>query len=206
VHVPTDAPRASPLAMTVLFMLMSGPIHPYEMQRRMKLWGKDIVVNVAQRASLYKTIDRLVQAGLIAVLHTQRGERFPDRTVYELTDAGLRTAREWLVEMLAIPRNEFPRFPAALSFIMALSPEQAADVLEQRETALREQLEVLQLAALGNGGAMPPRVTLLETEYLVAMAQMEFDWLTSIISQLRSGALSWTEEELRESALQFMGE
>ena len=51
--------RASPLALTVLFMLAGGPIHPYEMQRRIKLWGKDQVVNVAQRATLYKTIDRL---------------------------------------------------------------------------------------------------------------------------------------------------
>src|SRR5215472_18310500 len=101
-RMPTDAaPRSSPLAMTVLFMLLSGPIHPYEMQRRMKLWGKDQVVNVAQRANLYKTIERLLQASLIAVRQTERDQRFPERTVYELTDAGWRTAREWLVEMLA---------------------------------------------------------------------------------------------------------
>ena len=59
--------RASPLALTVLLMLIAGPIHPYELQRRIKLWGKDQVVNVAQRASLYKTIDRLTEAGLIGV-------------------------------------------------------------------------------------------------------------------------------------------
>src|SRR5215469_6024489 len=111
-------PRPSPLALTVLCMLGSGPVHPYELQRRMKLWGKDLVVNLAQRANLYKTIDRLQQSGLIAVRQTERDQRFPERTVYELTDAGAHLAREWLVEMLAVPRNEFPRFPAALSFIM----------------------------------------------------------------------------------------
>ena len=36
----------------------------------MKLWGKDQVVNLAQRASLYKTIDRLHAAGLIAIRQT----------------------------------------------------------------------------------------------------------------------------------------
>src|SRR5260370_25645720 len=117
--------RSSPLAVTVLMMLIAGPIHPYEMQRRIKLWGKDQVVNVAQRASLYKTIGRLTQAGLIAVRQTERDQRFPERTVYELTDEGLRTGRTWLVEMLASPRNEFPRFPAALSFIILLVPEQS---------------------------------------------------------------------------------
>jgi DNA-binding PadR family transcriptional regulator len=192
--------------MTVLFMLGSGPLHPYEMQRRMKLWGKDTVVNVTQRASLYKTIDRLLQAGLISVLHTERGQRFPDRTVYELTDEGMRTAREWLVEMLAVPRNEYPRFPAALSFIFALTPEQAADVLQQRETALVKQLETLLKASAGNDGPMPPRVTLLETEYLVSMTRTELSWVNNTIADLRTGVLSWTEEELMEAARQFMGE
>jgi DNA-binding PadR family transcriptional regulator len=192
--------------MTVLFMLMGEPLHPYEMQRRMKLWGKDIVVNVTQRASLYKTIDRLVQAGLIVVLHTERGERFPDRTVYELTEAGQRTAREWLVEMLAVPRNEYPRFPAALSFIFALTPEQAAEVLQRRETELVAQLEMLLKASAGNGGPMPPPVTLLETEYLVQMTRTELSFVNNVIADIRTGALSWTEEELRETARQFMGE
>src|SRR5947209_16074762 len=139
--MPADAaPRSSPLAMTVLFMLMAEPLHPYEMQRRMKLWGKDLVVNVSQRASLYKTIDRLLDAGLIAVRGTERDQRFPERTVYQRTDVGLRTARAWLVEMLGTPRNEYPRFPAALAFIMVLAPEEAAAVLEQRAASLQQQL------------------------------------------------------------------
>ena len=31
-----------------------GPLHPYGMQRLIKLWGKDQVVNVGQRANLYR--------------------------------------------------------------------------------------------------------------------------------------------------------
>src|SRR5262249_48375598 len=127
--VPPSPPlRPSPLALTVLFMLAEDPIHPYEMQRRMKRWGKEQVVNLAQRANLYEAIDRLRQAGLIAVRQTERDQRYPERTVYELTDEGRRVAHEWLVEMLAAPRNEFPRFPAALSFIMALTPDEALAV------------------------------------------------------------------------------
>src|SRR2546422_8654077 len=118
-------PRPSPLALTVLLMLLGGPLHPYEMQRRMKLWGKDQVVNLAQRANLYKTIERLREAGLIAVRQTERDQRFPERTVYELTEAGWRTGRGWLTAMLLAPRNEFPEVPAALSFPVGLTPEDA---------------------------------------------------------------------------------
>ena len=197
--------RASPLALTVLLMLIAGPIHPYELQRRIKLWGKDQVVNVAQRASLYKTIDRLTQAGLIAVRQTERDQRFPERTVYQLTDEGRRTGHTWLVDMLSLPRNEFPQFPAALSFIMVLVPEQARVVLEQRTAALRSHLASLEQLLAGEQGPLPPRVTLLETEYLRALTAAELSWVCGIIDELRSGALDWSEQELIEAAQSFLG-
>jgi DNA-binding PadR family transcriptional regulator len=197
--------RPSPLALTVLFMLVGEPLHPYEMQRRIKLCGKDQVVNVAQRANLYKTIERLLRAGLVAVRQTERDQRFPERTVYELTESGSRVGREWLIEMLESPRNEFPRFPAALSFIMTLAPEEARVVLERRAFAVREVLADLERVLSGADGPLPPRITLIETEYLRAMTKAELDWLCSVIDELRSGTLSWSYEELAEAAQQFLG-
>ena len=76
-----DAPhRSSPLALAVLSLLGVGPLHPYGMQRLIKLWGKDQVINVGQRGNLYKTIKRLHQEGLIAVHQMERDQRFPERT------------------------------------------------------------------------------------------------------------------------------
>ena len=80
--------RVSPLAMAVLSLLHAGPLHPYAMQRLIKEWGKDRVINVGQRANLYKTIRRLQDAGLVAVRQTERDQNYPERTVYELTEAG----------------------------------------------------------------------------------------------------------------------
>jgi DNA-binding PadR family transcriptional regulator len=189
----------------VLLMLAGGPLHPYEMQRRMRHWGKDQVVNLAQRASLYKTIDRLKQAGLIAVNKTEREQRFPERTVYELTEDGLRVGREWLAEMLATPRNEFPRFPAALSFVMGLTPEEARAVLERRAGLLREQLAKLERdLAWTQEGRRPPRVALLETEYLRAVTAAELDWVNGAVEDLRRGALTWSHEELAQAAESFL--
>ena len=88
--------------------------------------------DVAQRANLYKTIERLREGGLIEVAKVERDQRFPERTVYQLTADGWRVGREWLTEMLATPRNEFPEFPAALSFVFGLSPEEALTALERR--------------------------------------------------------------------------
>ncbi|HEX8969500.1 MAG TPA: PadR family transcriptional regulator, partial [Chloroflexota bacterium] len=183
-------PRPSPLGLTVLFMLASGPIHPYEMQRRMKLWGKGEVVNLSQRAGLYRAIARLAEAGLILVRGTERDQRFPERTVYELTPSGWSTARDWLADMLANARNEFPEFPAALSFIMGLNADEAREVLEQRASSLRARLAPLQRNMAEAERMRVPRVTLLDGDFLIASIVCELTWLERVIEELRSGALT----------------
>ncbi len=189
---------ASPLALAVLSLLEVGPLHPYGLQRLLRLWGKDAVVNVGQRASLYKTIQRLQRAGLIAVRHTERDQRFPERTVYELTDEGRRQGREWLDDMLATPRNEFPRFPAALSFAMLLGPGDLLALLERRSEALRERLAELD-RELGEYAHLP-RVTLIESEYQRAVVNAELTWVDAVAADLRSGELTWSHEELASLA------
>lgn len=106
--------RSSPLSLALLGLLEFGPLHPYGIQRLMKLWAKDQVVNVGPRANLYRTINRLHKAGLIAVLQTEHNLRFPERTVYELTEEGRATEKEWLAEMLSSPRYKFPSSPRHL--------------------------------------------------------------------------------------------
>jgi DNA-binding PadR family transcriptional regulator len=193
--------RPSPLALTVLGVLGGGPLHPYAIQSRMKTWGKDKVVNVGQRANLYKTIERLLAAGLIAVHRTERDQRFPERTLYALTDEGLRVGREWLTEMLATPRNEFPEFPAALSFIFGLTPYEALSAFERRAEALRGAVAMLDRELQDPSG--PPRLFLVETEYLRAVTAAELAWVEGIVDDLRSGELSWSPEWLTETARRF---
>jgi DNA-binding PadR family transcriptional regulator len=188
--------RPSPLALAVLGLLVAGPLHPYGMQRLIKLWGKDQVVNVGQRANLYKTIKRLREAGLIAVRQTERDQLYPERTVYELTEDGRREMLEWLTDMLAAPRNEFPQFPAALSFAMLLAPEEARAVLERRAGILREKLSRTD-DDLEAYSATLPRVTLLDDEYVRAVTTAELNWISGVLDDLRTGVLTWSEEELR---------
>src|SRR5438046_1234575 len=129
---PSPSHRRSPLALAVLALLYYKPLHPYGVQRLIKDWGKELVVNVGQRASLYKTMDRLRAAGLIDVRETTRDQQYPERTVYELTDEGRQTAERWMAEMLSTPKAEYPEFPAALSFLPMLGPNEVAEQLEQR--------------------------------------------------------------------------
>ena len=179
------APRSSPLALTVLALLHYQPLHPYGIQRLIKQWGKDQVVNVEQRTSLYRTIERLLAAGLIAVRETGRDPRYPERTVYEVTEAGRQTARRWLEEMLAEPRQEYPEFPAALSHVLARRG--------QRLAAMLAALDANTAAEAGHG---LPRIAMLENEYQRAVLAAEARWVAETVTELRSGQLTWSPAEL----------
>ncbi|SHN29801.1 PadR family transcriptional regulator [Actinacidiphila paucisporea] len=192
----SSAPRSSPLALTVLALLHYKPLHPYGIQRLVKDWGKEQVVNVRQRASLYRTIERLNGDGLIAVRETERDQQYPERTVYEVTDAGRETARAWLEEMLSAPKQEFPEFPAALSNLLLLTPEEMTEVLERRLGALTENLAGLETAMAAEATQGLPRITRLETEYLRAVTAAELEWVRTVVEDLRAGGLVWSKEQL----------
>jgi DNA-binding PadR family transcriptional regulator len=184
--------RRSPLALAILGLLENGPMHPYGIQRLIKQWGKDQVVNVGQRTSLYRMIVRLEEAGLIAVGDTERDERYPERTTYQLTDAGRTASRRWLAEIVSTPRNEFPEFPAALSFLMLLPPANALELFEERCAQLAKRITELDTELASEyEGAPIPRVVLLETEYLRAVVKAELEWIAGILDDLRGGSLTW---------------
>lgn len=192
--------RSSPLALTVLSLLHVRPLHPYGIQRLIKQWGKDEVVNVGQRTGLYRTIDRLLAADLIAVRETGRDQQYPERTVYEVTEAGRAATRQWLREMLATTKPEYPQFPAALSFTMMLLPQEAEEDLTARADQIRTQLAKLDATAEQVRQAELPRVTLLEDEFRRTMLKAELDWLDAVVSDLRSSELTWDFETLARLA------
>jgi DNA-binding PadR family transcriptional regulator len=198
-----DTPmRSSPLALTVLSLLSYKPLHPYGVQRLIKQWGKDQVVNVGQRTGLYRTIDRLLAAGLIAVRETGRDQQYPERTVYEITDEGRAMARSWLIEMLRTPKQEFPEFPAALSQLLLLEPAEMLAALGGRRDQLAASLRVMEAAMATEAERGLPRITMLESEYLRAVTSAELAWLDGVVDDLRSGRLVWSAEQL----MAFAGE
>ncbi|KVD69098.1 PadR family transcriptional regulator [Burkholderia ubonensis] len=185
--------RPSPLALAILATLTEGPLHPYGMLQQLKSRGHDEVVNVRQRTSLYQTIDRLLRDGLIAVHDTERDGAFPERTRYELTDAGRAAGEAWLRAQLAEPAREFPAFGAGLAFLPLLDADDARQQLERRIAALeaeRARLESLRNAAQAD---QVPRLFLLQNEHALVLLDAELGWVRSVVDHLRIGALRWVD-------------
>jgi DNA-binding PadR family transcriptional regulator len=185
------------LALVVLALLYEAPMHPYRMQQLIKERGKDEVVNVRQRASVYQTIDRLHRLGLIVLREITREEKWPERTVYELTDEGRRTFRDWMNEALSTRAREFPEFPVAVSLLGLLTPEEALRQLETRVAALEDEVARIDSQFSGAVAEGLPRLFLLETEYQRATLEAELEWVRTVVDDLRTGRLTWSEEWLR---------
>jgi hypothetical protein len=118
----------------------------------------------------------------------------------------MRLARDWLADMLSTPRKEFPWFPAALSFVFALPPDEALAMLQRRADALRASLAELDRGLAGELYPLPPRLFLLEVEYLRAVTAAELAWLDGVLGDLRTGTLTWNDEELMETAKAFLSQ
>ncbi|HYT77708.1 MAG TPA: PadR family transcriptional regulator [Actinomycetota bacterium] len=204
--IETEAPgwmaaQRSSLGLIVLWLLFQEPAHVYRMQKMIESQGKDRVVNVRSRASLYQTIERLVRLGLVEVRETVRTESHPDRIVYAITDAGRDAAREWLREMLRTTGGEYPEFIAAVSVLFGLAPEDAQAQLENRADRLAAELADTE-SVLADYPELP-RLFLLEEEYRKAVLHAELTWVRGVIEDLRAGRLTWSEQWLRDVAAAF---
>jgi DNA-binding PadR family transcriptional regulator len=197
--VTASEPRRSTLGMVLLALLMEAPMHPYRMQQVIKERGQDQLVNVAQRNSVYQALDRLVRDGLVRRASTTREAGRPERTVYQVTEAGAATMRRWLRDMLPTPAREFPEFPAALAFMVVLAPEEVRSLLTTR---IEEQTS--RLAAI-RAQAPPglPRIFLIEDEYRAALLTAEISWLRGLVTDLADGTLSWDLAMIEQTLAEF---
>jgi DNA-binding PadR family transcriptional regulator len=196
----TDS-KPSPLGLIVLWELYEEPKHVYGIQKLFEQQGKDRVVNVRSRATLYQTLERLVRLGLVQVHELVRNEGYPDRILYAITDAGREAAQEWLRNMLRTTGGEYPDFIAAVSILFGLAPDDARTQLERRAESLTAELSETEKLFEDNPDL--PRLFLLEEEYRRTLLRAELRWLRGVIADLRDGRLTWSREWLHEIAAAF---
>ena len=168
-------------------------MHPYEMKQKMLERGTVRAIPLKQ-ASIYDTVERLTEAGLIEPLLTNRDGRRPERTIYRLTGSGADELESWLRQLLEEPSPEYPRFRAALMFLGVLRrKEEAIKVLEGRAAAYAVEIANVD-AKLRQMPPDLPRLLTIEEEYGQAMRRAELDWIRLTIAELKDGSLEWLQQ------------
>ena len=176
------------LEIVLLSNLRAGPVHGYELKRRVQ---RPLAAALSNN-SLYPILNRLELEG--AVTHeTQEVEGRPPRKVYTLTPVGrarLRAAITVLPDALADDEEEFL---LRVGFFAELTVDQRLAVVAARDAALERrsaQLSAL-LDDMADPGPHPWRT--LATRRVQAQISEERAWLTDLA---RDAA---TQPELEES-------
>jgi DNA-binding PadR family transcriptional regulator len=187
----TRAGRANPLALAVLTCLFDRPMHPYEVAQTLRNRATHLSIRL-NYGSLYGVVESMEKRGLIAAKETLRDGRRPERTVYEITEAGRLELVDWLSDLLSVPEKEYLQFEAALSLLSALPPDDALALLHARARVLEiEQGERQSVHVEGL-----PRLFLLEHDYMTALQAAELTFVRDLIQQIESGSLDGIDQWL----------
>ena len=173
------------LALSLLTLLTERPMYPYEMAATLRQRGKDQAIKI-NWGSLYTVVQNLEKYGFIEAVEVAREGRQPERTTYQITDAGRAELKDWLRELLSEPEREYTRFEAALAESAVLPPDELAGLLQQRLDAL-EAANAEHQAGLDALVAQVPRLFLIESEYHLALRRAEAEWVRGLLKEFTDG-------------------
>jgi len=174
------------LALSLLTLLTERPKYPYEMAAALRQRGKDQSMKI-NWGSLYTVVQNLEKHGLIEATESVRQGGRPERTIYQITEAGREELLDWVRELISTPEPEQPRFEAGLSVMAIIPPDEVVELLTRRLVALNEQL-AQQRATLAKFAETVPRLFLVENEFDLAIREAEAAWVAALRDELTTGS------------------
>jgi DNA-binding PadR family transcriptional regulator len=173
------------LALSLLNLLVERPMYPYEMAATLRQRGKDEAIKI-NWGSLYTVVQNLEKYGFIEAVDVAREGRQPERTTYQITDAGRDELKDWLRELIGEPEREYTRFEAALGECAVLPPNELVGLLRQRLDALDAAIAQHE-AGLETWVTEIPRLFLIESEYHLALRRAEAEWIRGLLKEFTDG-------------------
>ena len=176
------ARRAETIELAVLGLLHEGPMHGYELRKRLNLmlgWGR-----VLSYGSLYPALKKMLRADLIkeaAAIATPVTRR--PRIVYEVTAAG-HEEFERLMSEVGPTAWEDDNFDIRFAFFGRTDMEIRLRVLEGRRTRLQERLARVQ-SDLERTQAEVNAYAIELQRHGVESVEREVRWLSDLISAER---------------------
>lgn len=179
----------TPLAIAALALLTERPMHPYEMFTTMVERHEDLVVKL-RAGSLYHSVNRLADDGMLTPVSTERDGNRPERTTYAITPAGRERLHATVADMLASPAQEYPQFPLAIAEAHHLDGALARELLTSRLHQMESRAAALR-AGHARAATHVTESRILDIDYLAAMAEAEAAWLRGVLNRLHDHTLDW---------------
>ncbi len=184
----------TPLGISVLALLAERPMHPYEMYRLLLERHEDRRVKI-RPGSLYHTVDRMAETGLVEAAGTERDGGRPERTTYRITDDGREALAERIRTLLATPVYEYPQFPVALGEAHNLPRHEVIELLRTRTHRIEGELVASSALLRAAAERNVEEAYLLAAHYVHEQLTSELTWLTDLIGRLERKELRWPIED-----------
>jgi DNA-binding PadR family transcriptional regulator len=186
------ARRAETIELAVLGLLHEGPMHGYELRKRLNLmlgWGR-----VLSYGSLYPTLKKMLRAYLIEEFTESRTAvtRRP-RIVYQVTEAGHREF-EMLMAEVGPTAWEDDNFDIRFAFFGRTDMEIRLRVLEGRRSRLQERLDRVQRELAMTQKEVDQYAKELQ-RHGVESVEREVRWLTGLIDAERNPTTPTTQRQ-----------
>ncbi|WP_227980256.1 PadR family transcriptional regulator [Nocardia spumae] len=182
----------TPMAIAVLALLQEEPMHPYEMYQLMLKRREDNLVKI-RPGSLYHTVTRLAEQGMVHAEGTERAGNRPERTTYRITEAGTAALRTRISDIIRRPIREYPIFPVALAESHNLPAGETIDLLTERIGWLDNDIVELEAIRTWATTHSVPRRYWMVIDYLRSQTAVEAHWLRGLVEEIRDGSLPWEE-------------
>src|SRR5919107_1068352 len=176
------ARRGDTIELAVLGLLHEGPMHGYELRKRLNLmlgWGR-----VLSYGSLYPALKKMLRANLITEVaaHATASTRRP-RITYEVTLAGTEHFQRLMSEV-GPTAWEDDNFDIRFAFFSSTDMEIRLRVLEGRRTRLQERLDRIQ-RELSMTAKEADRYAGELQRHGVESVEREVNWLSDLINAER---------------------
>jgi DNA-binding PadR family transcriptional regulator len=176
------ARRGETIELAVLGLLHEGPMHGYELRKRLNLmlgWGR-----VLSYGSLYPALKKMLRGNLIEEIAPKTVSRRP-RIVYQLTEAGDAEFQRLMSEV-GPTAWEDDNFDIRFAFFGRTDMEIRLRVLEGRRSRLQERLERVQKELAMTQQEVNRYAAELQ-RHGVESVEREVRWLSELINAERTG-------------------
>ncbi|WP_061296937.1 PadR family transcriptional regulator [Herbidospora cretacea] len=168
----------------ILGTLLDGPLHGYEVRRRLELWGAGYWANVAY-GSIYHGLAKMADEGLLAVVEQGKA----GKTVYEITAIGREEFQRQLLTYWWEIKPIVDPFQVALTFLDRLSPADLVNAMEARLVALRAAVSATERALQAKFAFDAPRHVDECIRLANAQLRAQVDWIEDAVGRVEDGEL-----------------
>lgn len=180
----------------ILGALHRGPLHPYEIKRRLTNALVECYTDV-DVGTLYYAIGRLAKSGEIEPVRSEKVARGGERTVYRITATGKARFKELLRERFGDSGGVAQTIYPALLFLHLADLPSLADLLRGRLVETQAALEEVKKMKEQIGPPVGTGARYL-IDHLIEVRKLDRRWIGRLLSDVEAGKLRDLPQALKK--------